>query len=51
MDIVLQFQKRSPENILTTLLPKKKTIETIKNNETVKISWVPKPGPKLRKEF
>ena len=25
--------------------------ETIKNDTIVKLPWVPKPGPKLRKEF
>ena len=29
----------------------KVNIETIKNDEIVKLPWVPKLGPKLRKEF
>ena len=29
----------------------KVNIETIKNDKIVKLLWVPKPGPKLRKEF
>ena len=29
----------------------KVNIETIKNNKIVKLSWVLKHGPKLRKEF
>ena len=29
----------------------KVNIETIKNDKIVKIPWVPKLGPKLRKEF
>ena len=29
----------------------KVNIETIKNDKTVKLPWVPKLGPKLRKEF
>ena len=29
----------------------KVNIETIKNDKIVKLPWVPKIGPKLRKEF
>ena len=29
----------------------KVNIETTKNDKIVKLSWVPKLGPKLRKEF
>ena len=29
----------------------KVNIETIKNDKIVKLPWVPKLGPKLRKEF
>ena len=30
---------------------KKVNIETIKNDKIVKLPWIPKPGPKLRKEY
>ena len=29
----------------------KSNIETIKNDQIVKLTWVPKIGPKLRKDF
>ena len=34
-----------------TSVKEKVNIETIKNDKIVKLSWVPKLGPKLRKEF
>ena len=54
MDIVLQFPnfqftKKYMNNI--TFKKEKVNIETIKNDKMVKLPWVPKLGPKLRKEF
>ena len=34
-----------------TSVKEKVNIETIKNSKIVKLPWVPKLGPKLRKEF
>ena len=34
-----------------TYKKEKVNTETIKNDTIVKLPWVPKPGPKLRKEF
>ena len=34
-----------------TSLKEKVNVETIKNNKIVKLPWVPKLGPNLRKEF
>ena len=34
-----------------TSVKEKVNIETIKNDRIVKLPWVPKLGPKLRKEF
>ena len=51
MDIVLQFQKVTKEYMNITSVKEKLNLETIKNDQIVKLPWVPKLGPKLRKEF
>ena len=47
--VLQKFTKKYMNNI--TSKKEKVNIETIKNNKIVKIPWVPKLGPKLRKEF
>ena len=53
MDIVLNFRKKVAKEYLNniTSVKEKVNIETIKNSKIVKLPWVPKLGPKLRKEF
>ena len=45
------LEKVTKKYISTTLIPKKErvNIETIKNGKIVKLPWVPKLGPKVRK--
>ena len=47
--ILEKVTKKYMDNI--TSKNEKVNIETIKNGKIVKLSWVPKLGPKLRKEF
>ena len=52
MDIVLQFQKVTKEYMNNiTSVKEKLNLETIKNDQIVKLPWVQKLRPKLRKEF
>ena len=47
--VLEEVAKKIMNNI--TSKKEKVNIETIKNDKIVKIPWVPKLGPKLRKEF
>ena len=47
--VLEEVAKKSMNNI--TSKKEKVNIETIKNDKIVKLPWVPKLGPKLRKEF
>ena len=47
--VLEEVAKKIMNNI--TSKKEKVNIETIKNDKIVKLPWVPKLGPKLRKEF
>ena len=47
--ILEKVKKENMNNI--TSVKEKVNLETIKNDQIVKLPWVPKLGPKLRKEF
>ena len=49
IEFLINVTKEYMNNI--TPMKEKVNIETIKNNKIVKLPWVPKLGPKLRKEF
>ena len=47
--VLEKVTKENMNNI--TSVKEKVNVETIKNDPIVKLPWVPKLGPKLRKEF
>ena len=52
MGIELVLEKVTKENMNNiTSVKEKVNVETIKNDQIVKLPWVPKLGPKLRREF
>ena len=52
MGIELVLEKVTKENMNNiTSVKEKVNVETIKNDQIVKLPWVLKLGPKLRREF